>query len=290
MIEEKIARGTPKFPIEMYRIGSTHERYVMPYHRHPEFEIITVESGKLDAVIGQTEISAKAGDAIFVNSNTVHGAIPTDCVYHCLVLEPSVLGAVEESSLLTEGRHRVTSTYIDGNNPEYSEILKIINRIGEAFERSDAGLHYTVIGLLYRLFGEFYREGRVSLPADSPAPSGGKRDTLAKIIGYIDKNFSTDIPLETLSKMAGMTPQYFCVYFRRNTGKTPVEFINSCRIENVCRILRTEEMTITEAAFSSGFNDLSYFIRKFRALKGMTPKTYRMTYGISKNKPNRKRG
>ena len=46
------------------------------------------------------------------------------------------------------------------------------------------------------------------------------------------------------------------------------------RIDSACNRMRYEGMNVTEAAFASGFNDPSYFSRRFRALKGVTPRAY----------------
>jgi len=59
------------------------------------------------------------------------------------------------------------------------------------------------------------------------------------------------------------------------TTKTPVEYLNSYRIEKASRKLLNTDMSVTSVAFSCGFNDLSYFIKTFKAIKGITPAKYR---------------
>ena len=59
------------------------------------------------------------------------------------------------------------------------------------------------------------------------------------------------------------------------TGKTPIEYLNEYRIEKATRKLRLTDMSVTDVAFSSGFSDLSYFIKIFKKTKGVSPGKYR---------------
>ena len=53
---------------------------------------------------------------------------------------------------------------------------------------------------------------------------------------------------------------------KEKTGKTPVEYLNGYRIEKASQLLLNSDQSVTEIAFSCGFNDLSYFIKTFKKL------------------------
>ena len=59
------------------------------------------------------------------------------------------------------------------------------------------------------------------------------------------------------------------------TGKTPIEYLKDYRVERAARKLLGSDMPITQIAYTCGFNDLSYFIKTFKKIKGCTPKNYR---------------
>ena len=69
-------------------------------------------------------------------------------------------------------------------------------------------------------------------------------------------------------------PKYFCRYFYQAVHKTPIEYLNFYRVERACFILDTESCSVGDAAYRCGFNDLGYFIRTFKKMKGITPKKY----------------
>jgi len=70
-------------------------------------------------------------------------------------------------------------------------------------------------------------------------------------------------------------PQYFCRYFKKNIGKTITEYINDVRIEKAAQALAETNDKIIDIAQNCGYENVSYFIRRFRRTKGMTPVQYR---------------
>ena len=68
-----------------------------------------------------------------------------------------------------------------------------------------------------------------------------------------------------------MNEQYFCRYFKKNIGKTITEYINVIRVEKAATALAETEDKIIDIAF----DNIGYFIRRFKKEKGMTPSEYR---------------
>lgn len=98
---------------------------------------------------------------------------------------------------------------------------------------------------------------------------------LKQVIEYIHIHYPESIALQTLSEICFMSPNYFCHYFKQEIGKTPIGFINEYRIEKACEMLSESEAPISNIALSVGFDNFSYFIRKFREYKGVAPNKYR---------------
>ena len=78
-----------------------------------------------------------------------------------------------------------------------------------------------------------------------------------------------------MAEAAEMSPKYFCYFFKEMTAKTPVEYLNGYRIEKATKMLLNTNDSVTDVAYSCGFNDLSYFIKTFKQIKGITPAKFR---------------
>ena len=94
------------------------------------------------------------------------------------------------------------------------------------------------------------------------------------MINWIDNDYKEHITLDLLSKKSGLSPNYICRIFKEYTSKSPIEYVNAVRIENVCRDILLGEKNITEAAMENGFNDISYFCKVFKKHKGISAKEY----------------
>jgi AraC-like DNA-binding protein len=100
-------------------------------------------------------------------------------------------------------------------------------------------------------------------------------DRINIIYNYILEHFKNNIRLEEISKVSNMTPNAFCRYFKLRIGMTFVHFVNEVRVGYACKLLIESKMNITQICYESGFENFSNFIRQFKKIKGITPKTYR---------------
>ncbi len=102
----------------------------------------------------------------------------------------------------------------------------------------------------------------------------GKR--MRNIFEFTLQNYDKSISLEQVADIANMTPNAFCRYFKQRTNKTYINFLLDIRIGNACKLLiKKNDLSIAEVSYQSGFNNLTNFNRKFKALKGVTPSLYR---------------
>lgn len=118
---------------------------------------------------------------------------------------------------------------------------------------------------------------RYPLASPGYSPSLRKRDIrrIDEVIRYVQQHKAEPIALESVAELIGLTPKSFCRFFKANTGKTFVAYLNELRIGDACQRLIETATPITEIAFDCGFNNLSNFNRRFREIKGMAPRDFR---------------
>lgn len=269
-------RGTEDFPIELYQIDKTHSRYEMSAHWHNEIELIRVLDGELHVRLNNNTYTVRKNEIIFVNSETVHQASPVNCVYECIVFHLDFIPALNIGTVYLVERLKNHEYIIDEYNTDNdSPFAKAINTLFTLMAAKSSGYKFKVIGAIYNLLGEI-----VDLHKYHTAESGSLAEDrnvskLKIVLSYIRNNYDTNITLQDMAQTAEMSPKYFCYFFREMTTKTPVEYLNLYRIEKASSKLMKTDMSVTDIAFSCGFNDLSYFIKTFKAIKGITPAKYR---------------
>lgn len=270
--------GTLDFPIELYHIDKNHPKFEMASHWHSQIEIIKILAGTLNIRLYNNEYIAKPNDVLFVNSETVHGAAPSnDCIYECIVVHMDML-SVEDNSChffidAMLNHEFMIDEFIAAENNDFHNA---IDRLFSSMKHQSSGYKFSVIGALYQLFGVIIDNHMYSaISGDTNIPSDRNIPKLKNVLSFIRNNYDKQITLQDMADCAGMSPKYFCYFFREMTRKTPVEYLNGYRLERASRKLLNSDMSVTEIAYSCGFNDLSYFIKTFKATKGITPAKFR---------------
>jgi len=98
---------------------------------------------------------------------------------------------------------------------------------------------------------------------------------IASIYNYVMQNYKQPITLEEVSKLAYMTPQAFCRYFKKHTHNTLVSFVNQVRVNEACKKLVDKNYdSIASIAYNTGFNSITNFNRVFKSIVKKSPKEY----------------
>lgn len=95
------------------------------------------------------------------------------------------------------------------------------------------------------------------------------------IIYYIERHHTCSICIEELCKKFSCSRSYFSHEFKKRTGKSFNEFVTAIRLRDARMLLESSTLSVTEVAFSVGFNDSNYFSFVFKNQVGMSPRTYR---------------
>ncbi|MHB1347151.1 MAG: AraC family transcriptional regulator [Candidatus Humimicrobiaceae bacterium] len=97
---------------------------------------------------------------------------------------------------------------------------------------------------------------------------------LKELITLLQKEYKRDITLTEAANTVNMSIHYFCKFFKKVIGKTFTNYLLSIRIDKAKELLLTEKITVTSIAYKVGFENLSYFYRKFREFTGFSPTEY----------------
>lgn len=272
-LHEDKKRGKFDFPIELYYVDFTSPRYQMPLHWHLEYELILVLSGKFNLSLDGKQYVLEAGDSAWISDGAIHGGEPQDCIYECVVFDLAAL--LRDTPLCTKSAKEflIHSNSYTGKLEKDSESAHLADKIFEAMEKEQSGYEWVTVGLLWQLMGNMLKEHNSITTNYNPS-----RQQIVKfkaVLKYIRDNYETQITLEELAKIAGMSPRYFCRAFCALTGKTPIAYLNYYRIEYAGEFIKLTDKTITEIAISCGFNDMSYFSKQFKRFKSVTPTQYR---------------
>lgn len=104
--------------------------------------------------------------------------------------------------------------------------------------------------------------------------------TIAKCQSWIAEHYSLPNPVAEMTTRSGLAERTFKRRFRSTTGYTPIDYVQSLRIEEAKHMLETSQQAIDDVAEQVGYEDSGSFRRLFKRQVGISPHKYRQRYMI----------
>ena len=129
--------------------------------------------------------------------------------------------------------------------------------------------------MLIRTMKRFFKSPALSGQYADTQSQGMKVTRFDKSLAYIDSHYMNPLTLDDIARQAGLSRYYFSRMFKRETGHSFKDYLNITRMEAAKKLLGLPDMNISQACYSVGFNDVSYFARIFKRYEGISPSDYR---------------
>ena len=157
------------------------------------------------------------------------------------------------------------------DNTEQPIVLHSIKSVVHEYKSDDpyryAGIRSSVLSLvLYMARNHAEKEIKGKGRA-----SGKVLEHMRIAIGYIKNHYTENITIDKICQEVGISKYHFVREFKRIIGVTPVNYINSLRIEKAKKLLLSGDYKVLDIQERCGFVNPSYFTALFRKVTGMTP-------------------
>jgi len=126
------------------------------------------------------------------------------------------------------------------------------------------------------LFGE-RPEGQLLFAGARPARRHDDA-VVARAQAWIVNNYACESPVAAMVAGSGLAERTFNRRFRAATGYSPIEYVQTLRIEEAKQMLETGGDPVERISFEVGYADPTYFRRLFRRRTGVTPARYRQRF------------
>lgn len=253
-----IGKSTFFYPIALgnfyYEAG-----YKLARDSFDSFLLIYIKSGILSGTANNQPFSGNSGCFVLIDCYKPHKySTPQDC--ECLWL------------------------HFDGPCARgFFDLL--MQHFGNVFIASDGFNAYSHMRKLYEIFHESrpLREAELSklindiltcLILSSPI----KKDldlSFDEVLSYMNEHYKEDVSINTLSKIAHLSPYHFIRCFKKETGFTPHEYLILTRLQAAKYLLKATNMPIKDICFSCGFSSESVFCTAFKKHTAVSPTAYR---------------
>ena len=86
---------------------------------------------------------------------------------------------------------------------------------------------------------------------------------------------ATSPDMRGIARQVNLSPSRLRHLFKKETGKTPAQFLKSLRLKQAALLLSTTFLSVKEISNRVGISNTSHFVREFKKIYGLAPTTYR---------------
>jgi len=271
-IYENIATKKGSEPFLAYTLSVP--SFEFKWHYHPEYELTLITKGKGRRLVGDSNEGFAEGDLVLLGPGLPH-------------TWSSDKGRKEVSAVVIQFSSDFIHNFLSYTGfDNLARLLSMASR-GLLFPRSKetalqiellpalAGVE-KVVSLL-TILQKLSEQKNTNLSSEyfTVVKSEKTENRINKVCQYVQKKSSEVIDLEQTANLIHLSPSAFCKFFKRATGKTFSDYINDIRIGNTCHLLTEPDKAISEIAYETGFESLTYFNRIFLKKKRVTPREFR---------------
>ena len=305
-LKENRPHGTPENPFSQYHISDVKRAFQIPVHWHDELEIIYVKHGKLHVTISGENYIGNPKEAFVVSPGSLHfmGSPTGDVDYYTFlfpveyisfqtddIMEKTILSPLRHGRLMIKPQIMDMAEDICERLIEINDRMSGLNRRtseksknGESrknieLQKSDQSQNITLANInaqfetkmtLIKFIQKMWQNGLILENA-----ANGTNTTEKEMITYIRQNYTREISLQEFGMQFHLSEKYVSRYFKEHFHITLSQYINHLRLEHARQLLQESTVPVTEVALQSGYQNVSYFIRCFKKMYGVSPLKYR---------------
>lgn len=166
---------------------------------------------------------------------------------------------------------------MNNNNLNDHHLLLLFNKLLLLYKSSISEKEILYYSIIFKIWHKFYTILKKNFNLSELNSSNISNDLIIQknMTAYIYKNYTQNISLNDIAESGNICRSKCCKLFKKYLNQTPIDFLNTYRLEISKSLLINSNLNITEIALNSGFNHLSYFSKLFYQKYNFTPKEYR---------------
>lgn len=244
--------------------------------------------GEMQVFFEGNEKLLKQGDIIFYKPYTRYWGKTSTNPPNVMIISfdcssPGMVHLENQTFPLLNGEKQIVSTLL---NEAYAS-LELLTQDCIVLRKQDAPYageqlikNYLEI-LLLQLIRRRSPAAQDQQPSDGNSSDNRNNSLLADILNYMRERLSLPLTVEQLCKHFGIGKAQLSSSFKAKTGFGVMEYFKMLKTEEAKRLIRENNLTITEISDSLGYNNVQYFSKQFKRLTGMKPTEYAKTVEIS---------
>jgi AraC-like DNA-binding protein len=270
--------GRDKKHFYIYELRGKAGEPIINAHWHDDLEILYAVC---DGVVGfdTKTVEFKRDSFVFVNKQQLHPVTAySDGKIFAMVFDLKFLDfknndfCQQEIMCTLNNKTFLFPQFADLDKNLHNEITVILQNTIQLYYSNIPGYELKIKCNLYEIIFLLYSNGKF-VTSNEENHNYEKLSYVKDTMAFMENNYAETITVDDLSRNVHISKYHLIKTFKEITGDTPMIYLRNLRIDMSKDIL-AEGFSVTDAAFMSGFNNVSYYIRHFKAINNISPKEY----------------
>lgn len=237
-----------------------------PLHGHDFFELELIISGCGHQWINNEYVPLTPGSLYLCTPSDIHRVESEEPLH---IISIHFLPEIARQMMLPQDLTACTARLEDENFTFFSNLAFTV--LDEKKQKLPY-LNQKLMSVTMLLLVDLLRKGTpVRLPA------AGQHIQVA--LKYIAEAYTNPkLHMHDAAQISGLSDSHFSTLFNTIVGCSFPEYLTSYRLRHAITLLADPDISVTDAAYESGFSTLAHFFRCFRTAYGCTPKQFRQKH------------
>ncbi|CAI6085535.1 HTH-type transcriptional activator RhaS [Paenibacillus sp. JJ-100] len=266
------------------------------FHNHMEIGICYSDGGIME--IKGENVPFRAGDVTFLPRylpHTTYSSPNTASRWAYLFFSPEELfqhSLKTPQSNMEPNLRAIQARRCVLHKDQYPKVYTLATSIVEEIQQQSPFYRESAYGLLMSLYIELLRihandENALSreqeldieqMREQAPEQTLHSRQpdlVISPALEFITRSYMMPVTIDELAELCHLSTTHFRRKFQEIMGTTPLDFLNSTRVEEACKRLKSTDASVLSISEQVGFRSISSFNRCFARLMGESPKAWR---------------
>ena len=244
-------------------------------HWHNSLELIVITEGIMEVGIGDDTYHLHENEMIIIDSGAIHytQVIGYTTVYAIQIpyhIMQNHIPNYEYSCFRSKNNSILFEKNADSKN--LKELIVSYNKLSS---EKPAGYSLRCSSILYEIIYHLYMNYMVEIDRSLKGKNDWHMNRVKQVISYINQNYTQALSLSDGAELLSLNPEYFCRYFKKYTGYTFLDYVNTTRLTHIANDLQHTSASVTDLTEKHGFTNYKLFLKMFRKTYGCTPSEYR---------------
>lgn len=281
--QEKRSHTSAPFPYVTYPCSIPLDRSRVPLHWHDEMELVYVKKGGGIVTVDFITYQLSAGDIVVILPGQLHSIEQQKGMsmeYENIIFQPDMLFSRQEDLCVNEyflpllQRQVEIPVYLYKGLEAYEEAAACLDRADLLCGSRPPAYELSVKAQLFQFFYILFSRS-VSVSRQTGSSKSRSLDKAKLIFKYIETHYAENLTISDMAGVCGFSQSHFMKFFKSAFGTSFVAYLREYRLTMASRLLVSSSSPILTIAQETGFDNLSYFNRSFKAMYGVTPRQFR---------------